>query len=318
MPDNSQDESFKEKDRWNMISIYLNGLLFISKLVVGIMTMAISIISDSIDSGIDVITSAMARYSVKKAHEPADEDHSYGHGKYENLSGLIQAIVIILIALAIILEAGRRMIVGVLLENLDIGIAIMVVSVITKLGLSQKMLGVAKKHESIAMEANACNLRADVWISLGVLISLVIIRLAGPYIENIEYIDPIFAIMIGLVIMRAAFGIAKRSSRDLLDGQLPPEELAVIQEVMARHKTDYLEYHRLRARKSGSERHIDMHLVVPKDISLEDAHEITDEIEKEIQARINNATVVIHVEPCLGECEACRNPGNINGYREKD
>ena len=299
------DPAFLEKDKCNRTSIILNFILFISKFIIGIMTMSMAIISDSIDSGIDVVTSAMARYSVKLAHEPADESHSYGHGKYENLSGLIQAIIIVVIALGIIMEAIRRLFSGVVLESLDLGIVIMVISIIVKLGLSSKMLGIARKYESVAMEANAMNLRADVWMSLGVILSLVIIKLGQGHIENIEYIDPIFAIIIGLVIMKAAFGIGKRSSQDLLDAQLPEEELALVKGIMKKHDSQLLEYHRFRARRSGNERHIDMHIVVPKDTSLEDAHTVTDDIEKEIMAALKNATVVIHVEPCKGECMEC-------------
>ncbi len=299
------DLAFIEKDKCNRRSIVLNFLLFISKLIIGILTMSMAIISDSIDSGIDVVTSAMARYSVKLAHEPADERHSYGHGKYENLSGLIQAIIIVVIALVIIMEAFRRLLSGVVLESLGLGIGIMLISIIIKLGLSRNMLGIAKKHESVAMEANALNLRADVWMSVGVMLSLVIITLGEPYIDNIEYIDPVFAIIIGLVIMKAAFGIARQSSEDLLDAQLPEDELGLVKDILERYSTELLEYHRFRARRSGNERHIDMHIVVPRDTSLKDAHTITDNIEKEIMGSIKNATVVIHVDPCKGECMEC-------------
>ncbi len=299
------DKALEEKDKCNRASIILNALLFISKFIIGILSMSMSVLSDAIDSGIDVITSAMARYSVRKAHEPADEDHSYGHGKYENLSGFIQAIVIVIIAIVIILEAIRRIISGVVLENLDLGIIIMIISMIVKFGLSQKMFGISKKHESMAMEANAYNMRADVWMSFGILISLAIIRFGEPYVDNIEYIDPVLAIIIGIMIMRSAFDIAKRSSQDLLDVQLPEDELKIVKRIMAQHETKLLDYHRFRARKSGNERHIDMHIVVPKDISILDAHKITDDIENEIKDKIDNASVVIHVDPCEGECTAC-------------
>ncbi len=299
------DEALEEKDKCNRTSIILNALLFISKFIIGILSMSMSILSDAIDSGIDVITSAMARYSVQKAHEPADEDHSYGHGKYENLSGLIQAIIIVLIAIGIILEAIRRIITGVVLESLDLGIVIMLVSIVVKFGLSGKMLGIAKKHDSVAMEANAYNLRADVWMSFGVLASLAIIKFGEPYLNNIEYIDPVLAIIIGIMIMRSAFDIGKRSSQDLLDAQLPEDELKVVKEIMTKHETDLLDYHRFRARKSGNERHIDMHIVVPKDISILDAHKITDDIEAEIKEKVENVSVVIHVDPCEGNCTAC-------------
>ncbi len=301
---NSQE--FKEKDKWNKRSVLVNAILFILKLVVGIFTMSMAVLSDAIDSGIDIVTSLMARYSVKMANEPADERHSYGHGKFENLSGLIQAIIVVVIAIFILIEAIRRIFTGIYLEVLEYGIIIMIISVIGKLAISQNLLRVARKHESIAMEANALNLRADVWMSMGVLVSLSIIWLTVGQYPDIVYLDPIVAIVIAFIIIKAGFDIAKRSSHDLLDQHIPDDEQAIVQEILDAHKDDYLEFHRLRARKSGNERHIDMHLVLPKEKSLEEAHQLTDKIEAEITARLKNAIVVIHMEPCDGECAGCQ------------
>ena len=303
MPD---DVEFQEKDKWNKRSILVNLILFILKIIVGIFTMSMAILSDAIDSGIDVVTSAMARYSVKIANEPADERHTYGHGKFENLSGFIQAIVVVVIAIFILGEAARRIMTGISIEEIEWGIRIMIISVGVKYFLSSNIMVVARKHESIAMEANALNLRADVWMSFGVLASLFLIWIFQGQYPDIIYLDPIAAIIIAVFTIKAGFDIAKRSSQDLLDERIPEDEQAIVQEILDEYKEDYLEFHRLRARKSGAERHIDMHLVVPKEKTLEEAHELTDKIEKEIQARLKNATVVIHMEPCHGECAGCQ------------
>ena len=289
-----------------MRSIIVNFFLFILKLIVGLITLSMAILSDAIDSGIDVVTSVMARYSVKIAHEPADERHAYGHGKYENLSGLIQGIVIVIIALVIIAESVRRIFAPIEPETIELGIIIMIISVIGKLAISQNMLRVARKHESVAMEANALNLRADVWMSLGVMISLAIIWLTVAQFPDIIYLDPIVAIIIAFFIIKAGIDIARKSSQDLLDEHIPEDEQAIVQEILDKHKDDYLEFHKFRARKSGAERHIDMHLVLPKEKSLEEAHELTDKIENEIKNKLKNATVVIHMEPCGGECVSCQ------------
>ena len=311
MPDHTDSAEFQEKDRWNKRSILVNFVLFMLKLVVGVFTMSMAILSDAIDSGIDVVTSAMARYSVKIANEPADERHTYGHGKFENLSGFIQAIIVVVIAIFILGESIRRIFTGIDLEVLEYGIIIMIVSVAGKLAISQNLLRVAKKHESIAMEANALNLRADVWMSLGVLVSLSIIWLTIDQYPDIIYLDPIMAIIIAFMIIKAGFDIAKRSSQDLLDESIPEDEQAIIQEILDRHAADYLEFHKFRARKSGSERHIDMHLVLPKEKSLEEAHALTEKIESEIGARLKNTTVVIHMEPCDGECKGCQRENRL-------
>ncbi|MCK5310310.1 MAG: cation diffusion facilitator family transporter, partial [Thermoplasmata archaeon] len=184
------DPKFQEKDQWNKRSIVMNLVLFILKLIVGFFTMSMAILSDAIDSGIDVVTSAMARYSVKVANEPADERHTYGHGKFENLSGFIQAIIVVVIAIFILAESIRRIFTGIDLEMLEYGIIIMFISMAGKLAISQNLLRVAKKHDSIAMEANALNLRADVWMSMGVLISLSIIWFTVGQYPDIIYLDP--------------------------------------------------------------------------------------------------------------------------------
>jgi cation diffusion facilitator family transporter len=268
--------------------------------------MSMAVLSDAIDSGIDVVTSFMARYSVKMASEPADEKHAYGHGKYENLSGLIQAIIIVTIALFIIFLSIRRIMAGVNIQVIEYGIIIMIVSVMGKLIISHNLLRVARKHESMAMEANALNLRADVWMSLGVMVSLSVIWLIVDQFPNIVYLDPIMAIIIAFLIIRAGHDIARKSSQDLLDEQIPEDEQVIIREIMERHSDDYINYHRFRARKSGNERHIDMHLVLPREKSLEEAHTLTEIIESEIKDRLKNSTVVIHMEPCQGDCEGCQ------------
>jgi len=306
MAEHTDSEEFLEKDVWNRRSIVLNLILFIVKLVVGFLTMSMAVLSDAIDSGIDVVTSFMARYSVKMASEPADEKHAYGHGKYENLSGLIQAIIIVTIALFIIFLSIRRIMAGVNIQVIEYGIIIMIVSVMGKLIISHNLLRVARKHESMAMEANALNLRADVWMSLGVMVSLSVIWLIVDQFPNIVYLDPIIAIIIAFLIIRAGHDIARKSSQDLLDEQIPEDEQVIIREIMERHSDDYINYHRFRARKSGNERHIDMHLVLPREKSLEAAHALTEIIESEIKDRLKNSTVVIHMEPCQGDCEGCQ------------
>ncbi len=267
--------------------------------------MSMAVLSDSIDSGIDVVTSVMARYSVKMSHQPPDENHAYGHGKFENLSGLIQAFIVLVIALFIISEAIRRMTTGIELRSIEFGIIIMVVSVVAKFAISQNMIRVARKHESIAMEANALNLRADIWLSTGVLVSLSMILLLADKYPMIVYLDPIVAIIIGLMIIKTGFDIAKRSGRDLLDEQIPESEQQMVCEVLREYSGEFLEFHNFRARRAGNHRHIDMHLVVSKNKSVEEAHDLTEEIEKAIERRLKNATVMIHVEPCDGKCQEC-------------
>jgi cation diffusion facilitator family transporter len=297
----------REKILWARLSIVSNSVLTAMKVVVGILTFSISIISEAVHSGIDLVASGIAAYSVQKAAQPADKDHKFGHGKFENISGLFESMLILVAAVIIIYEAGLKIFEGPILHVIELGILVMLVSVVVNILVSRKLYEVARRTDSIALEADAAHLRADVWTSLGVLLGLGAIRLGQLWgVNNLLYLDPIVAIFVAGIIIYVAVKLTKRSFVDLTDVSLPEDEEKAIERIIEDHWSQYIEFHKMRSRKAGAERHIDLHLVVSKNVTVDEAHSLAEHIETDIQAEFPGSQVLIHVEPCDGECDMCK------------
>jgi cation diffusion facilitator family transporter len=283
------------------LSVYSNSSLVIMKLVVGLLMGSVAVISEGVHSGIDLVAALIARYSVRKSSEPADRDHRYGHGKYENLSGMIEGALIFAAAALIIYEAGLRLLGKFQVEHLGVGMAIMGVSVVMNYLISRKLTEVAKRTESLALEADAYHLKTDVWTSLGVFIALGLIQITGVLV-----LDPLIALVVAAFIIHAAYDITGRSTQGLLDKSLPDAEIKLIERVLKEHQSEFLNFHRLRARKVGPERQIDLHITVPAKISVKDGHDLVDHLEHEIKKELPKSVIVVHIEPCDSNCEYCR------------
>jgi len=294
-------EVLAAKNRAAMMSIISNTILTVMKLVVGIMMQSVSVISEAVHSGLDLVAAIIAWFAVKTSGKPADDEHPFGHGKVENVAGTIEAILIFGAAFYIIWEASHKLFTGkVEIENLGLGAAVMAVSGITNYLVSRHLLSVAIKTDSVALEADALHLRADVYTSVGVLGGLVAIKLSG-----IAMLDPIIAIVVALMIIKAAWNLTKTAFFHVLDVKLPDDEQALIHEVMNIYTGRFVEYHKLRTRKSGHIRHIDMHLVVPKKLTVEEGHTLAHQITAEIENRLPYSHTLIHIEPCPSDCEKC-------------
>lgn len=283
------------------LSIYSNIFLLIMKLVVGVFMGSISVLSEALHSGIDLLAAIIANYSVRKAGQPADADHKFGHGKFENVSGTVEALLIFIAAIIILFKAGEKIITGGEVELIGAGLAIMGVSAVVNFIVSKKIMNIARKAESIALEADAYHLTTDVYTSIGVFIGLVLIKLTGNPI-----FDPILAILVALLIIKASYDLTKRSLSGLMDVKLSDKEEELIKSVIAEHYSQYTGFHNFRTRMSGAERFVDLHLVVPRNQHVVDAHEFCNHLEKDIKEKIPNLSILIHVEPCREECEICR------------
>lgn len=274
------------------LSVLSNTLLVLLKLVVGFYTGAVSIISEAAHSGVDLVAALVAFYAVRKSGKPPDDNHAYGHGKIENLSGVIEAVLIIVAAVWIIVEAAGKFNSPHLPEFIEYGIVIMVISIFLNYWVSGRLLEVAKVTCSHALEADALHLRADIWTSLGVLIGLALIKITG-----YPWIDPVIAIVVATVVFKAGYCMTKKSVYELTDISLPPEEEAIIMDILNKHNK-IISFHRLRTRRSGSYRLVDMHVILDKNMHLDKAHAICDQIEIEIKSKLGLCDVVIHLEPC--------------------
>lgn len=284
------------------LSIISNALLIALKLIVGFLMQSVSVISEAVHSGIDLIASIIAYFSVRESGKPADARHRYGHGKIENVSGTIEAILIFGAGIYIIIEALKKLRSGdIQIEALGIGAGVMALSAVVNWLISNHLLQVAKQADSVALEADALHLRADVYTSAGVFAGLVAIHFTG-----LTILDPIIAIGVALFIFKAAYDLTKNAFMHILDISLPEEEEQIIHDVLAGYADKYLEYHKLRTRKSGAQRHIDLHLVVPKSHTVAQSHALSDEITAVIKERLASSHVLVHIEPCDGTCDACK------------
>ena len=303
MPDknNKYFAAHKEITSVARLSIYSNTFLLFMKLAAGFLMGSISVLSEAVHSGIDLLAAVITNYSVKKAGKPADEVHKFGHGKFENVSGTVEAILIFIAAIIILYKAGEKILTRGEVEFVGAGIVIMGISIVVNFYVSRKIMKVARKAESIALEADAYHLTTDVYTSVGVFIGLVLIQ-----ITKNPIFDPVFAIIVALIILKASYDLTKRSVSGIMDVKLSDKEENIIKSIIAEHYSEYAEYHDLRTRISGAERFVDLHLVVPKNQHVADAHEFCDHLEKDIKEKIPNLSLLIHIEPCETDCEICR------------
>ncbi len=275
------------------LSIASNALLIAIKLAAGAITGSIAILTEAVHSLIDLVASVVAFVSVRKADEPADADHPYGHEKVESLAATIEGLLILLGAAIIIYEATHRLVVGAHVETLGVGIAVMGFSVVANLVVSAVLSRQAKAYDSPALEGDAAHLRTDALTSAGVVVGLILVKVTG----NSAF-DSITALAVAAAIVVAGVRIIRRSSGVLVDEALPDEEMDRIEAAIASARTpEVAGYHKLRARRAGARRYIDLHVQYRSGTSLERAHELAHTMRDSIEADITRAEVLIHVEP---------------------
>ncbi len=283
------------------LSILVVVSLIVLKVVVGIITGSLSVLAQAIDSFLDLFAVSVTFLAIRVAARPPDEDHPFGHGKAENVAAIIQAALIFLAGGSIIYAAVRRLQTETTLELTEAGIGVMAVSIVASIFLSRYLLRIARREDSLALEANAHNIAADVYSAAAVFIGLLLVRFT-----DITIIDPILAGLVALYIFKVAFDVLRKSFGGLLDVKLPESEEMDIRNAITEHlDVEVVSFHKLRTRKAGNQRHIDLHLVMPKHFSIEKAHDMCEHLEKDIESRWPYTEVVIHVEPCDDNCEAC-------------
>ncbi len=283
----------RTKSRAAALSIASNALLIALKLAAGAITGSIAIITEAVHSLIDLVASVIAFVSVRKADEPADAEHPYGHEKVESLAATIEGMLILVGAAIIIYEATHRLVVGSTVETLGVGIAVMGISTVANLAVSTVLSRRAKALESPALEGDAAHLRTDAFTSAGVLVGLLLVKVTG----NSAF-DSITALAVAVAIVVAGIRIIRRSSGVLIDEALPEAEMERVEAAIATARTpEVAGYHKLRGRRAGSRRHLDLHVQYRSGTSLELAHELAHRMRDSIEAEIPNCEVLIHVEP---------------------
>jgi len=275
--------------------------LIVLKVAVGAITGSLSILAQAIDSFLDLFAVVITLLAIRIATKPADEKHPFGHGKAENVAAIVQAILIFLAGGSIIYSAVHRIMTGAALELTEAGIGMMVVSMVASIFLSRHLLRVSRLTDSPALEANAHNIAADVYSAAAVMVGLIVVRFTG-----LSIIDPILAILVALFIFKVAYDVLRSSFGGLVDVKLPEAEENDIKLAITEHfGGEVVDFHKLRTRKAGSQRYIDLHLIMPKDTTLADAHRMCDHLEQDMESRLPHTDVTIHVEPCDENCDWC-------------
>jgi len=289
------------KENAAKLSITSVSLLIILKVVASILTGSISIRADAVHSALDLIAAVTTFIGIKISGRPADERHPFGHGKAENISSTVVAGLIFAAAGIIIYTAVRRLIVEAPLESIGIGIYITAAAIVINILISRHLSKVARDTDSLALAADARHLFSDVLSSVAVLAGLIVVRLTG-----LNILDPIFALLVALFILKVGYDTLRKSFGGLVDVRLPKTEEAEIKSCIIEHYAEVVSFHKLRTRKAGSQRYIDLHLVMPKNASVDEAHRMCDHLEQDIENRLHYTSVTIHVEPCSIECDQCQ------------
>ncbi|RPJ60326.1 MAG: cation transporter [Dehalococcoidia bacterium] len=298
-------EKQKQKTAVALLSIISNSLLVVLKLAVGIITGAISVLSEAAHSSMDLIASIIAFFAVRISARRPDAEHPFGHGKVEDISALAEALLIFIAAIWIIYEAIHKLVNPQPLETVNWGVAVMLFSMIANIVVSRMLFIVGKKTESPALIADAWHLRTDVYTSAGVMTGLALIWLGNIIFPqlNLVWIDPVAAIAVAILICRAALKLTIDAIKDLIDTSPPPEELMWLSTYLKGLYPTVRSIHRVRIRKAGAARFIDLHVVVDPKMTVSESHAITEKMTADIRERMSGADLTVHIEPCDGGCK---------------
>jgi len=282
----------KLRQRAASLSVLATSALTVTKLLVGWWSGSVSVVSEGLHSATDLLAALMAWFAVRQAGKPPDSGHPYGHGKFESLSGAVEALLIWVASGMIVWESVKRLWYGGEVVQPLVALAVMVLSTVVNFFVSAHLFAVARKTESLALEADGWHLRTDAYSSAAVLVGLGILT-----ITHWHFLDPLLALAIAGLIAKAGYDLLRKALSHLVDAALPPREEALLIQIFQRHASQFINVHRLRTRRAGKHRYIDLHLVVQDTMTVEEAHRLCDAIERDIRQALPNADITIHVEP---------------------
>jgi cation diffusion facilitator family transporter len=300
----------RKKTRVASLSVISNTILVLFKAIVGILIGSVAVLSEAIHSGMDLIAALIAFFAVKMSGKKADEEHAFGHTKVENISAAIEALLIFVAAVWIIYAAIRKLINPQPLETVGWGVAVMLISTIANLIVSRLLFKVGKETDSAALIADGWHLRTDVYTSVGVMAGLSLIWLGRYFFPglNLVWLDPVVAIAVAILILHAAYDLTMQAAQDLVDKSVPKEEKEWMQNYLSALYPTVRSFHRLRTRKAGATRFINIHLALDSRLTVSESHIIGDEIVGAFKVHFpHDIDVIVHIEPCDGSCSpACK------------
>jgi len=262
------------------------------KLWAFLVTGSVAILSDAAESLINLLTAIMAFVALEVAARPADATHPYGHEKAEYFSSGVEGVLILAAAVGISMEAWQRIWNPAGLDALPLGLGIAAGAAVANFGVARVLVRVARRQESITLEAHAKHLMTDVWTTSGVVGGLVAV-----WLTDWAWLDPAIAFLVALNIVVSGMRLVRRSTHGLMDYTLPDDEVQRIEAILNDYAERDATYHRLRTRRSGAQRFIDFHLLVPGERSVQRTHDLCEEIEADIREKLGEASITIHIEP---------------------
>jgi cation diffusion facilitator family transporter len=310
----------RKKSRVAALSVISNTVLVLFKATVGILIGSVSVLSEAIHSGMDLVAALIAFFAVRIAGKAADEEHPFGHTKVESISAAVEALLIFVAAVWIIYEAVQKLLHPRPLETIGWGVGVMLISTIANLMISRQLFKVGRETDSPALIADGWHLRTDVYTSAGVMVGLGIIWL-GAYLFpglNLNWIDPLAAIAVAGLIVHAAYDLTRHAVEDLVDQSVPTEEKEWMENYLSSLYPTVRSFHRLRTRKAGSTRFINVHLALDSNLTVAESHSIGDKIVGDFKAHFpHDVDVIVHIEPCDGVCSPACESGCLLSEEEK-
>jgi cation diffusion facilitator family transporter len=286
---NHVDRSYLTRFAWLSIGVAI--LTIGLKTVAYLLTDSVGLLSDALESIVNLVGALMALAMLTVAARPADETHTYGHSKAEYFSSGVEGTLILVAAISIAYTAIQRLIIPKPLEQIGIGLIVSVAASLANLGVALILRRAGKKYNSISLTSNSHHLMTDVWTSGGVLVAVGAVAVTGWQI-----LDPLIAILVAVNIVWTGFGIIKSSVSGLMDTSLSKNDLDVIQSILDRHQGAKAKFHAIKTRQSGSLKFITLHVLVPGSWTVERGHRFVTHIEEEIHAAIVDSVIVTHLE----------------------
>lgn len=286
----SNDRAFLTRFAW--LSIGAAVLTIGLKTVAYLITDSVGLLSDALESMVNLVGAIIALIMLTIAARPADEDHAFGHSKAEYFSSGVEGTLILIAAASIAYAAIRRLMNPQPLEQVGIGLAVSLVASLINLITALIILRAARAHNSITLQANGRHLMTDVWTSVGVVAGVAAVALTGW-----EVLDPIIALLVAANIVWSGVGIVRSSVDGLMDITLPATDLQTISKVLEPYRDEGIEFHAVRTRQSGARGFVSMHVLVPGEWTVQAGHELLEQVEIDLAKALPNATVTTHLEP---------------------
>ena len=278
--------------RYAWLSVLTAIVIILLKVTAYLLTGSIGFLSDALESGANIVAAIITLAALTVAARPPDREHTFGHSKAEYLSSGAEGTLILVAALVIAVQAVQRLLAPQPLEQVGLGVGVSAVAAAINLGVAQVLLRAGKRHRSAALTADAHHLLTDVWTSLGVIVAVVLVGLTGWL-----WLDPVIGFLVALQIILTGLKLVRGSINGLLDASLPAEEVARVVAILEGYASRGVGYHALRTRQAGAQRFVSFHLLVPGSWSVQQGHELLEEIERDIRRQLEPVNVLGHIEP---------------------